>query len=105
LTLFPHISRTAATGKHRDHAERQHDCGSDQKEKSVANEELIARPKVERPPGGARDCLRTRNIAAPCDVCGARPELVHTPMRGRGALCAAHCGNWPAAPEPEGGAR
>ena len=28
---------------------------------------------------GSRDCFRTRNVSAPCDVCGARPEVVHIP--------------------------
>jgi hypothetical protein len=71
----------------------------------VANEDLTSLPEAERPPGGARDCLRTRNVAAPCDVCGVRPEVMHIPMRGRGVRCAAHCGNCPAAAqEPEGGA-
>jgi hypothetical protein len=40
-----------------------------------------------------RDCLRTRNVSAPCDVCGARPEVVHVPMHGRGLRCPAHCEN------------
>jgi hypothetical protein len=42
---------------------------------------------------GPRDCWRTRNVSAPCDVCGARREVVHVPMRGRGFRCSAHCEN------------
>jgi hypothetical protein len=40
-----------------------------------------------------RDCLRTRNVSAPCDVCGARPEVVHIPINGRGSRCSEHCEN------------
>jgi hypothetical protein len=42
---------------------------------------------------GPRDCWRTKNVWAPCDVCGAHPEVVHVPMHGRGFRCAAHCEN------------
>jgi hypothetical protein len=42
---------------------------------------------------GSRDCFRTRNVSAPCDVCGVRPEVVHIPMHGRGFRCSEHCEN------------
>jgi hypothetical protein len=42
---------------------------------------------------GPRDCLRTRKVSAPCDVCGARPEVMHVPMHGRGFRCSEHCEN------------
>jgi len=40
---------------------------------------------------GPRDCLRTRNVSAPCDFCGTRPEVVHVPMHGKGFRCSDHC--------------
>ena len=44
-------------------------------------------------PEGPSNCWRTRNVAASCDVCGARPEVVHIPMHGRGFRCQEHCEN------------
>jgi uncharacterized Zn finger protein len=53
--------------------------------------------------GRPRDCWRTRNVSASCDVCGARPEVVHIPTRGRGFRCSEHCENCgPAVSRPEG---
>jgi uncharacterized Zn finger protein len=51
---------------------------------------MKTRTAVARSP---RDCFRTRNVSAPCDVCGARPEVVHIPMHGRGFRCSEHCEN------------
>ena len=39
----------------------------------------------------SRDCLRTRRMSAPCDVCGVRPEVLHIPTRARGRYCPEHC--------------
>jgi hypothetical protein len=50
-----------------------------------------------------RNCWRTRNVAPSCDVCGARPEVVHVPMHGKGFRCPEHCENCgPAASNREG---
>jgi hypothetical protein len=51
---------------------------------------MKTRAAVARSP---RDCFRSRNVSAPCDVCGVRPELVHMPMHGRGFRCSKHCEN------------
>jgi hypothetical protein len=52
---------------------------------------------------GTRDCFRTRNVSAPCDVCGVRPEVVHIPMQSRGFRCSEHCENCgPAASNRDG---
>jgi uncharacterized Zn finger protein len=54
-------------------------------------------------PGGPRDCWRTRNVAASCSVCGARPEVVHISLHEKGFHCAAHCPNCgPAASNQQG---
>jgi hypothetical protein len=50
----------------------------------------MKKPRTTAVPG-PRDCWRTRNVIAPCDVCGAHPEVVHVPMRGRGFRCSEHC--------------
>ena len=61
---------------------------------------MKTRAAVTRSP---RDCSRTRNASAPCDVCGVRSEVVHIPMHGRGFRCSEHCENCgPAAGKPEG---
>ena len=58
---------------------------------------VSASRSYEDPDGGfsksARDRFRTRNVSAPCDVCGAWPEVVHIPMHGRGFRCSEHCEN------------
>lgn len=38
-----------------------------------------------------RDCWRTKSISAPCQVCGARAEPIHSPLRTQGFFCEAHC--------------
>lgn len=45
----------------------------------------------------SRDCLRTKNISAPCDGCGARPEVLHMPTKLKGWYCPSCC---PACVEP-----
>lgn len=37
------------------------------------------------------DCWRTKLISAPCQVCGARAEPIHSPLRLRGFWCEKHC--------------
>lgn len=38
------------------------------------------------------DCLRTRNITAPCCVCGQRDEVCHVPLTEvAGVYCSACC--------------
>jgi hypothetical protein len=42
----------------------------------------------------SRDCMRTRNLgpdARQCDRCGARPGVLHVPMRRPGIFCPGHC--------------
>jgi hypothetical protein len=39
----------------------------------------------------ARDCFRSRNTSAPCDVCGRRADTLHVPTRARGRYCLEHC--------------
>jgi hypothetical protein len=49
------------------------------------------------------NCLRTRTVSGPCDVCGGRPEVIHIPMQGTGFRCAEHCDNRAGTREPGGG--
>jgi hypothetical protein len=54
-------------------------------------------------PEGPRNCWRTRNVSASCDVCGMRPEVVHVSIDTKGFRCHDHCQNCgPAAGKPEG---
>lgn len=48
----------------------------------------------------SRECLRSRNISAPCDGCGVRPEVVHMPTKLKGWYCVACCPACAPTPEP-----
>jgi hypothetical protein len=40
---------------------------------------------------GPAGCMRVRNTGRACDTCGAPRNLLHVPLRSRGAFCAACC--------------
>ena len=40
---------------------------------------------------GPRACWRTRNVAAPCAVCGEYGSPVHMPLNQAGFFCGATC--------------
>lgn len=42
---------------------------------------------------GPRSCWRTRNLSAPCTVCGCYSDPVHVPLDRSGFFCAVHCPN------------
>lgn len=48
-------------------------------------------PVGDGPPSGPKDCLRSRTVHGDCSTCGARPEILHMPMRLHGWYCPEHC--------------
>jgi hypothetical protein len=51
----------------------------------------MTRRQKEATPPGPRNCMRSGGTTLPCDVCGARPPVMHTPIRAAGRYCAACC--------------
>jgi len=40
---------------------------------------------------GPHNCMRVPHYARQCDICGATPPVLHTPIRAAGRYCAACC--------------
>jgi hypothetical protein len=52
---------------------------------------LNHRSRNGKPDAPATGCMQSRAIGANCNVCGARPELVHMPAGAKGWYCEKCC--------------